>query len=156
VPVQAGDLVIHVPAGWSRPEALEGGVYAVGEPDELMRVELVHRRGGDPGRELALWVAEHGPGIKDGLRSAESSGDDAGKLIDTDVAPLIALPAGWDGRELIVVAPDDGAGNHQRGRLVVCGRAAPGGAVLVAILVPETIAAAAPGFVAQLLASIEA
>jgi membrane associated rhomboid family serine protease len=165
VPVQVGDLVIHVPPGWPPPIAspsdgapapLDSAVYELHQPDGLVIVELSHRRGADVAAQLAVWLAEQGRRVKDELRSAEASGDDAGELIDTDVTPLIALPAGWDGRELIIVAPDDGLGHRQRVRVVVCGRAGAGGSVLAAIVVPETIAAAAPGFVAQLLASIEA
>jgi hypothetical protein len=114
------------------------------------------RRGGDPGRQIALWIAEQGRGVKDAVRGEESSDAEHGELIESGSSPLIGLPAGWDGRELIVVAPDDGMGNHQRYRLVACGRGFGDRTVLVAILVPETIAAAAPGFFAQLLASIAA
>jgi hypothetical protein len=65
------------------------------------------------------------------------------------------LPPGWQSGEL-VAAPEDGMGYRQRIRVVLCGRAFGDRTVFVLIEVPETIAAAAPGFFAQLLASIEA
>lgn len=162
--VRIGELAIRVPASWppptsqppdGQPHPLDGAGYQVQQPDGLVVLELA-RRGGDPGRQIALWIAEQGRGVKDAVRGEESSDAEHGELIESGSSPLIGLPAGWDGRELIVVAPDDGMGNHQRYRLVACGRGFGDRTVLVAILVPETIAAAAPGFFAQLLASIEA
>jgi len=166
VRTRIGDLAIRVPAGWQelrsgppsdgqpgRPDDVE---YQLHQPDGLVVVEIAHRRGADAGRLIALWLAEQGRRVKDELRDDDGSDAARGELVDSAVSPLIALPAGWDGRELVAVAPDDGMGNRQRWRLVACGRTFGDRTVLVAIAVPETIAAAAPGFFAQLLASIEA
>jgi hypothetical protein len=44
-------------------------------------------------------------------------------------------------------------GYHQRIRVIVCGRAFGDTLVLMAIQVPETVASAAPAFLAALIAS---
>ncbi|HEX3482674.1 MAG TPA: rhomboid family intramembrane serine protease [Kofleriaceae bacterium] len=162
--VWLGELAIRVPARWPRPtrEPVPDGqarspdppAYQVEEPDGLVVLELA-LRSGDAGRQIALWIAEQGRGVKDTV-GGDEAGAEHGELIESGSSPLIALPAGWDGRELVVVSPDDGMGNRQRYRLIACGRVSGDRTMLVAILVPETIAAAAPGFFAQLLASIEA
>ncbi|HEX8110280.1 MAG TPA: hypothetical protein VF516_21260, partial [Kofleriaceae bacterium] len=163
--IHVGDLAIRVPGSWQQPTSPAQPDGPAGQPDRaevqvyeldgLVVLELA-RGGSAPKGEIALWIADRGRRVKDLLRDDDAPGDDAGELIDAGVTPLIALPAGWEGRELVFVGPDDGMGNRQRLRLVACGRASADGTVLAAILVPETIAAAAPGFFAQLLASIEA
>jgi hypothetical protein len=67
---------------------------------------------------------------------------------------VIALPSGWQGSELVVSVADP-LGGEQRYRVVVAGRPDPGGAVVVSLYAPESVARAAPAFFAQLLASVQ-
>jgi membrane associated rhomboid family serine protease len=155
--VRIGELAIRVPATWqvsaSGPQP-EGQPLqpdgSASQPDELVVLGLSHRRGTDPGPQIAIWLAAQQKRSEKDRRTA----DDLGELTPAG-EPVIALPPGWQSGEL-VAAPEDGMGYRQRIRVVLCGRAFGDRTVFVLIEVPETIAAAAPGFFAQLLASIEA
>ncbi|HEX3760534.1 MAG TPA: rhomboid family intramembrane serine protease [Kofleriaceae bacterium] len=156
--VRVGELALQVPVSWqvsthpAPPDhalQLDGVAY---QPDELVVFKLSHQRGIDPGKQIAMWLAEETRRGSDSPRAARD-GDELGDLAPVR-EPLIAVPAGWQSGELLAT-PEDGMGYHQRIRVVLCGRAFGDRTVFVAIEVPETIAAAAPGFFAQLLASIE-
>lgn len=153
---QIGEIALQVPASWhvatSGPQPEGQPLQADGsasQPDDLVVLGLSHRRGDDPSSQIATWLAAQQRRSADGRPA-----DELGELTPVG-EPVIALPPGWQSGELIA-APEDGMGYRQRIRVVLCGRAFGDRTVFVLIEVPETIAAAAPGFFAQLLASIEA
>ena len=157
--VRIDGLQFQAPASWrvsitppqpeGQPLQLDGVVY---QPDGLVVLKFSHQRGTDPEQQIATWLAaERGSGDDDQRAKDEELGE-LGELRPASEA-LIALPPGWKSGEL-VASPEDGMGYHQRIRVVLCGRAFGDDTVFVAIEVPETIAAAAPEFFAQLLASI--
>ena len=96
-----------------------------------------------PAEQVRLWSDEQRARIDSELGKTTPASD-----------PLVELPAGWDGSELVVIT-EDAMGYRERWRVLVCSRGSGERMVFAAIFVPETIAAAAPGFFAQLLASIE-
>src|SRR5262249_16827924 len=78
--------------------------------------------------------------------------------------PLIALPPGWQGNELVMsLEASDPVGGATRYRAVVAGKSIrypghdePSGMLLVAFYIPETIARAAPQVFPQMIASLDA
>jgi rhomboid protease GluP len=74
--------------------------------------------------------------------------------VDIATAPIVALPSGWEGREL-VVSVEDPLGGRQRYRVIVAGYGHPSGVVLASLYVPETVARAAPEVLTALLATVE-
>ena len=135
-PAVAGGVQLATPVGWR----VEGN--QVRQPDDLVHVTLERQVLGDPAQQLAMWIAREGRVLKDEL----------GALTVTPQR-TIALPAGWEGAEL-EASQEDGTGYRQRIRVVMCGRAFGTALILTWVVVPESIARGAPGFFAQLLASI--
>jgi rhomboid protease GluP len=141
-------IALEAPARWRDAADLavtSGGprVAQVAMPDGLVAFTLARDARSAPVEQLAAWIAAEGRRVKQEL------GD-----VGPATGALIGLPAGWEGSELVAVAPEDPMGYRQRWRFVVCGRAFGDQTIFVAIEVPETIAAAAPEFFARLLASI--
>jgi rhomboid protease GluP len=134
--VVVGDVAITAPVGWQ----VEG--KQVRQPEHLVVVTLERQDPRGPAPKLATWIAAEGRRIKDELGAPAIAS-----------APLIALPAGWEGTE-VEVSQDDGTGYRQPVRIVLCGRVFGAALILTSVEVPESIARAAPGFFAQLLASI--
>jgi hypothetical protein len=143
-------VAITVPATWQRIDRVPGDkarnlepvLPGVAQPDDLMALQLSSGPAEQPAAQLAAWlVSEH--------QWAQRN------LGDTSLAPdrRVALPDGWEGKELVVLAPADDLGYRQRDRLIVCGRGFPSATIVMAIRVPETVATAVPGFVAGLIAS---
>lgn len=114
------------------------------EPDALVEVIAMVQPRVAPAEQLRLWSDEQQKAIENELGKVTPASD-----------ALIELPPGWEGRELIMIPPEDAMGYQERSRVIVCARAFGDRTVFAAIYVPETIAAAAPGFFARLLASIE-
>jgi membrane associated rhomboid family serine protease len=135
------ELAITAPVGWEAVGAAGKAPGRVAQPDELVVVHLAHQPRANPVQQVAMWIAEEGRRAKDEL----------GELTTAREA-VVALPAGWDGTEL-EAAPEDAMGYRQRVRVIVCGRAFGDTMVLMAIQVPETLASAAPEFLATLIAS---
>ncbi|HEX4421985.1 MAG TPA: rhomboid family intramembrane serine protease [Kofleriaceae bacterium] len=142
----ADGVAITVPASWlsTPPTTIDGKPEPahVLQPEELVVVKLARMARGDPASQLAVWIAE------EGQRSAKEIGE-----LRMVHDPIVALPAGWDGRELAALGPEDDLGYRQRMRVILCDRAFADTTIVMAIQVPETVASAAPGFVAGLIAS---
>ncbi|HEY6172815.1 MAG TPA: hypothetical protein VIX73_00165, partial [Kofleriaceae bacterium] len=136
---------IQVPAGWEAPVPPDQTPAQLAQPDGLVVVAVIQAPRDTPAEQLRIWTAAQRKRIK-----VEEGIDDANPVEPS----LIALPTGWDGSELLAVAAEDPMGYRERWRVVVCSRAFGARMVFAAIYVPETIAAAAPEFFAQLLASI--
>jgi rhomboid protease GluP len=139
-------VAITAPRGWlveARPSPAASAPPAqIYQPDGIAVIALARQPAVDPDRQLAGWVAEQ----------RRRSQDEIGELA-TAPESMIALPAGWQGVEL-EAAHDDDMGYRQRFRVVVCGRRFGDAMIFTAVQVPETIAREAPGWFAQLLASI--
>lgn len=142
-------VAIRVPAGWYASTRLvidDGRPRLLGDvlqPDALVGVTLQRLARLRPGELVQRWADEQ-------IRQTAGKPDEHALAAHA----LLALPAGWEARELTTVHAD-GMGYDQRGRTVVCAKAFGDQTVLAVIELPETIAAAAAEFVAQLLASIE-
>ncbi len=65
--------------------------------------------------------------------------------------PIVALPPGWQGKELVVTVVD-ALDAKQVSRVVIAARPAPGGAKAIRLDVTESVAKAAPAFITQLVA----
>ena len=65
----------------------------------------------------------------------------------------IALPSGWEGREMIA-SMTDAMDYKQQFRVVVCGRVFGGDVVLVTVYVPEALATDLGAYIGQTLATI--
>jgi membrane associated rhomboid family serine protease len=113
----------------------------VAQPDGFVEAKLARVVRGNPTQQIAAWIASEG-------RQAKL---DFGE-ISKSRAPLVALPDGWSGVELSAAIQDE-LDYRQRMRVILCGRAIGDTVVLMAIQVPETVARAAPAFVAALIAS---
>ncbi len=74
--------------------------------------------------------------------------------VETASTPLVALPPGWHGSELVASA-EDGLGGRQRDRVIVAGRSFPGGHIFISFYVPESIARAVPELFTQVIASVQ-
>lgn len=134
-------FAITVPASW------EVSDHQVFQPNGVVVVRLAQKPSDHPREQIAMWMAEEGRRLKNELGELGTSVE-----LTTAQEAIIALPAGWEGVEL-EAAPEDAMGHHQRMRVIVCGRAFGDTMVLMAILVPETVASAAPEFLAALIAS---
>jgi rhomboid protease GluP len=157
-------VTIQAPVGWQAsrlPLAVEGQVeHAVHfegqltQPDGLVAVAAMQLPlPGAPPDQLRAWTAEQlrrWTAIQREWLKRQDGIDEANPAEQS----LIALPSGWDGSELRATAPEDAMGYSERWRVVVGSRSFGTKMVFAAIYVPETIAAAAPEFFAQLLASI--
>jgi len=131
-----GEVAISVPPSWAE---LPGQVF---QPDMALVVTLAHEPRVEQAQQIAMKIADVGRRFKDG----------PGEVTEVK-APLIALPAGWEGLELSATLQGDAMEYHQRTRVIVCGKAFGDTIVLMAIQVPETVASAAPEYLAALIAS---
>jgi len=131
-----GEVALTVPASWG------ASATEVFQPDGLAVVTLGRQPRAAPAPQIATWIAEQG-------RRARS---DFGELTLAH-APTVALPAGWEGSELVAEL-EDSLGYRQRMRIILCGRAFGDAMIFTMVQVPETIARGAPEVFAQLLASI--
>jgi rhomboid protease GluP len=142
-------VAIQAPSGWlvSTDQGLNKAHQVVRlyadftQPDSLVVTTVSRAPATALAEQLDRWAAEQSERYKEQL----------GKPAVTE--PSIPLPAGWTGRELAGSFEDD-MEYRQRVRMVVCGRVFDDQVIFAAILVPETIATAAPEFFARLLASI--
>ena len=131
-----GAVALTLPASWNvtASEAFQ--------PDGLAVVTLSHQPRTAPAQQIATWIAEQG----------RRTGSELGELT-TARAPSVALPAGWEGSELVAEL-EDSLGYRQRMRVILCGRAFGDQMIFTMVQVPETIARGAPEVFARLLASI--
>ncbi len=130
------DVAVTAPRSWH----VDGSQLL--EPDGLVVVTLARQPRGEPGQQLAMWIATEGRRAKDEL----------GELTPSR-APLIPLPAGWEGTEL-EAAQEDGTGYAQRVRVVLCGRVVGDVMIFTVVALPASIAREASALFVQLLASI--
>jgi rhomboid protease GluP len=128
-------VAITAPASWG---TATGQLF---QPDAIVVIQLIRERRTDPGRQIAAQIVEQGRRWKDELGELSAAPE-----------PIVALPEGWDGTEL-VAAPEDAMGHRQRVRMIVCGRAFGDAMVIMAIQVPDGVAIAAPALLAALIAS---
>ncbi|HMG57221.1 MAG TPA: rhomboid family intramembrane serine protease, partial [Kofleriaceae bacterium] len=151
-------VALHVPVGWEAWTGMEiesSRVRLVGlvsEPDGAIGMILEPGRRTAPSDLVEHLLARQAQRAKDAANPAPPDELDLGR-IEPASEPLIALPPGWDGSELITMHRDS-IDYDQRGRAVLCRRVLGDQSIFVIIQVPETIASAAPEFVALLLASI--
>ena len=137
-----GGVAVTAPASWdASADPSDKSLNQLFQPDGVVIVKLARQPLANPAQQLAMWLVE------EGRRSKQELGE-----LTTAREAIIALPDGWTGTEL-EAAPEDAMGYHQRMRVIVCGRAVAGTMVLMAIQVPETVATAAPEFLAALIAS---
>lgn len=127
-------VAISAPATWD-------GLKWISDPDGLIEAKAFLVPATDP-RALEAWVKEV---------SNETIGRGA-KQVAAAAAPVVALPAGWDGAQLIATI-EDPMGAEQRFLLIAVARPFGGQLLLVSIMLPESMARAAPGLVTELLAS---
>lgn len=134
---QVAGVRISAPATW-----LTNGELV--EPDGLLTVTVVRRPLEDHRAQLAAWITETAPTLaaEHGFTSVVAA-----------PAPLVLLPLGWTGVELIG-SFTDGLETVQRSRLLVGGRAFGRELVLIMVSTPETIAREAPGYLGRLVSSI--
>ena len=132
-----GGVTVTAPAGW-------GAGTELADPDGLTIVTLHREPGAALAPALVEWIERGLPDI------AKARGFDRVERAD---APAIALPDGWDGRELIGSFVD-ALGNRQHYRMLACARAFDGAVVLAVVMTPDSIARAAPRFFTALLASV--
>jgi membrane associated rhomboid family serine protease len=142
-------VAITVPQSWQQASSPSGTPSSVSsssaslvfQPDGLVVIALVQTPRVDPAQQIAMWVVEEGRHVKELLGEVTAARE-----------ATIVLPAGWDGTEL-ETAHKDTMDYRQRARVIVCGRAFGDAMVLMAIQVPETVARAAPEFLAAVIAS---
>ena len=129
-----GELVVTVPSSW----VVDGP--AVRDPDLNVSVDL-HALDGDA-PELNQWADEaRGIAAAQGLGSIEHA------------RPVIALPAGWQGREWTLGARD-GLGSGQRFRMLAFVGEAGGEPLIGLLLAPDVLARDGAGELAAILASV--
>jgi len=131
-----GEVAISVPPSWAE---VPGQVF---EPDLAVVVTLAHHPRLEPNQQVATWIADADRRFKDQLGEVTEIRE-----------PLVALPAGWQGLELSAALKPDAMEYHQRIRVIVCGKAFGDTMVIMAIQAPETVASAAPEFLAAVIAS---
>ena len=131
--------------GGPRVRAVEGQAQ-LAEPDGLVVVAAHRTPLADLPAQLGAWIAEVVPAI------AKQRGFER---IETALVRTVALPEGWEGAELVASFTDP-LGYTQRYRLLACGRAFEGDLVTVVVQLPETLAHAAPRFLARMLSSVRA
>ncbi len=130
--IEIGDVALRVPAGWtSQPGSalvaptVEGRFVVDDKPDAL-----------------DVWTK----------RVTDEAHHDFAQ-VDVATEKLVALPASWDGVEL-VMSRDDDDGSRQTWRRIVAGKSIAGGTILTWIDVPDGMARMVPSLFTQILASV--
>ena len=126
-------VAIVAPAAWHA-----AGVLV--DPDGLVEVKAAVGTG-EPRAQLAAVVEK-----------ASADEKQRAKRVAPASEPIIPLPAGWEGTELVITF-EDPMDSDQRFRLLLAVRPFGGQLVLVSILLPESMARAAPGLARDLVAS---
>ena len=126
-------VAIVAPAAWHAAGLLV-------DPDGLVEVKAAVGSG-EPRAQLDAVVKR---ASDDELKRA--------KRVTPATEPLVPLPAGWEATELVITF-EDPMDSDQRFRLILAVRAFDGQLVLVSILMPESMARAAPGLASGMLAS---
>ncbi|MDQ3300781.1 MAG: rhomboid family intramembrane serine protease, partial [Myxococcota bacterium] len=129
------EVAITAPATWLADNELA-------DPDGLVLVTLRREPLQNLATQMTAWSVE-----AKAIGKARGFDD-----IAVPATRLIALPTGWEGTEL-VGSFEDALGNRQRYRVIVAGRAFGDTLIQLVIMTPDSIAAAAPDFFAQLVAS---
>jgi rhomboid protease GluP len=131
-----GGVTIRAPESWSVSDD------ELTDPDQLVVLAARHADG-DLARSLESLTASE-------LDHTHSLGFESAKLATERLVPL---PAGWQGHEFALAATD-ALGAHQHFRLLVAGRTAGSGIILIALYVPETLARTAPTYFADMVGSV--
>jgi membrane associated rhomboid family serine protease len=135
-PQVIGGVSIAAPAAWITDDE-------IAEPDGLVVITAKRSPRTDVAAQIALWIAQ-APTL------AKNHGFE---IVDPAPDTLVKLPAGWEGVEL-VASFSDPMGYRQRYRLIVCGRTIGEELITMMIQTPETVAYAAPRFLAFELSSV--
>jgi hypothetical protein len=129
-----GDFAVLAPASW---QLREGSLC---DPDGLFELSLDRE---PAAKDIAPLFAVYLGAQTDALRGRTDQVD-----VATDV--IVPLPAGWQGKEL-VVSQADPFGGRKRARVVVAARPAGDHVVLASLWLPETVARKAPAFFTRML-----
>jgi membrane associated rhomboid family serine protease len=134
---RAGDIAVTAPVSWT----VASGI--IQDPDGLVELAVERQPRTNTPLQLGTWIAS-------ATQRAKSSGFDQ---VETVGERVVALPVDWEGKELDASAADP-MGYRQHFRVIVCGRAFADSVIVASLTVPDTIARAAPAFLAQLIASL--
>jgi membrane associated rhomboid family serine protease len=132
-----GGVQIAAPAMWKNEGELA-------EPDELVIVSVRRTVAVDPPAQIAIWVSQDAPEL------AKRHGFD--KVVPAP-SRVVALPWSWTGGELLGSFVDP-MGYTQQYRVIASGAVVKGELVLMIELAPDSIARAAPAYLARLMASV--
>jgi len=133
----AGDIAVTAPVSWT----VASGI--IQDPDGLVELAVERQPRTNTPLQLGTWMAS-------ATQRAKNSGFDQ---VETVGERIVALPVDWEGKELDASAADP-MGYRQHFRVIVCGRAFADSVIVASLTVPDTIARAAPAFLAHLLASL--
>jgi rhomboid protease GluP len=133
---QVGGIGVTAPASWRVTKD------QLADADQLIVMSFAREGGAES--EIAAWIDK---------QTAREHGD-GGELV-ASADRVLVLPAAWQSGEL-QIALADASGEKQLMRGVYAGRALGDSVVLVEVLLPDSVARAAGGFVAQVLGSVTA
>ncbi|HVK88396.1 MAG TPA: rhomboid family intramembrane serine protease [Kofleriaceae bacterium] len=133
----ASGVELVAPAGWTNDGELA-------EPDGLIIVSVKRAPNTDFAAQVKQWVAETTPTI---------ARDHGFEQVGPAPSRVLALPAGWEGAELLGTFVDP-LGYEQRYRLISCGRVFDDEVVTVVISVPDSITRPAQGYLVRILKSV--
>jgi membrane associated rhomboid family serine protease len=131
--IDIGDISLRLPAGWT---GKLGGELVSPVVDGRFVVK-------DAPDALDAWTKEM-------TENAHTICDQ----VDVATEKLVALPAAWDGVEL-VMSRDDDDGSRQTWRRIVAGKPIASGTILTWIDVPDGMARMVPSLFTQILASVD-
>ncbi|MCX5748143.1 MAG: hypothetical protein NT062_37265, partial [Proteobacteria bacterium] len=136
-PRRIGDVVLSVPPSWLSTAS------GVSDPDGMFELE-VRNVTAEPAI-LESWIALEASRVK-------ARGYEVDHVVP-QAQRLVPLPAGWEGTELVAVYVD-AMDYRQQIRVITCGRTFAGAKILASVYVPESMAEALPGYIAQTLATL--
>ena len=130
-------VALTAPATWQ----VRTGQLA--DPDEVVVVVVKREPRTNLGTQLSQWLASR-------VTGSNTGGDH--EQIEEASDPLITLPDGWEGRELVDTV-DDAMGETQRTRILVVGRTFGDQVILLGLSTPDSVARALPDFLTELIGS---
>jgi hypothetical protein len=133
-----GDVALVAPAGWT-----DDGELA--EPDGLVIVSTKRSPKTDVAAQREAWIKDTAPAI---------ARDHGFERVERAPVSIVALPNGWEGRELLGWYTDP-LGYEQRYRLIAAGRVFGDEVITVVIWVPDSITKAVQGYLMKILTSIK-
>jgi membrane associated rhomboid family serine protease len=130
-----GEVAITAPAGW-----ISAGELA--DPDGLIIVTVHRDSRVDMAAQMLAWIEKS-------QTIARNYNFDKVEAVREHV---VSLPEGWEGTELRA-SFEDALESRQYYRLIIAGRAFGDTLVQLVVITPDSVAHAAPAFLAQLIAS---